>query len=875
MAHRFELVEELAGASCWRHRDNRLTVLTWPTPVAPVVGFGIVYRVGSRHEVAGHTGATHLLEHLMFKGTRRFNRGSGTDIARQLHRVGANFNATTWLDRTSYFEVLPTDQLQLAVDIEADRMRGTLVRDQDLASERTVVLNELDMGENDPFEVLLKESFAHAYIEHPYHHPTIGWRSDVEHVTGGVLRSFYDTYYHPDNATVLVVGDVDERVALDEVERGFGGIEPAPGPFPEVTTREREQRGERRFSIHRAGELGCLALTWHIPEGLHPDLPALQVLTQVLTDGVTSRLHQRLVETNRCLGVHASALELHDPGVFQILASLAPGVDHREVEESIRDEVERIGSEPPSGDELARAKVQTRTDIAFQHESPGRLMAALTETVAVGDWRKFLRELELVSAVSSEDLQRVAASYLTERRLTAGWFVPDGPGSGGPVVPTRPGPRPCCYQGTFSERVSVHDLPGGARLAVLPNLHAPTVTVAGSLPGGVAYAVDGRLSVPGLTAAMLERGTASRDRLALARELEDHGLQLGFQASANLPTAVTFSGQGLAEQLPLLVRLLVEMLRAPTFPVGELDKLRERVLGALVRERDETHALAYAALTRHLYPRGHPLHRRPIADREQEVLGLTRDDLEGFHDAAYGPDGLVLAVVGQVEPAEVVAEIAGLLEGWAPTSRQLPSLPEAAVEPSARELIDVPDRPNLDVFLGHRGRLRRGDHDYAAAVLANSCLGQSTLTSRLGVAVRDREGLTYGIYSRFFGTLVVPGPWVTFLTVAPANLERAVAVCRAELASYVADGPSEAELADERMAQSGAYRVGLATNSGVARELVAVLTAGQPLEHLDRYPEQLLAAGQEEVVEAIARHVRPDELVLTAAGTLAEQTAEE
>ena len=252
----FELLTRANGVSEWRHRGNGLTALVGPTPVAPVVAFGVVYRVGSRHEAPGHTGATHLLEHLMFKGSARYNRERGTEVARELHRVGAIYNATTWLDRTNYYEVLPVGHLPLAVDIEADRMRGALLREADLGSERTVVLNELDGGENEPFELLMKMSFAQAYLEHPYRHPTIGWRGDVESVTGEVLRRFYDTYYHPDNATAIVVGDVDEAAALAAVARGFGGIPPkSDGGFPASSGREGEQRGERRFELHRAGEI--------------------------------------------------------------------------------------------------------------------------------------------------------------------------------------------------------------------------------------------------------------------------------------------------------------------------------------------------------------------------------------------------------------------------------------------------------------------------------------------------------------------------------------------------------------------------------------------------------------------------------------------
>jgi len=425
LAHPFEQVKSEGGVSEWRHTENGLTVLTAPTPVAPVVAFGIVYRVGSRHELPGHTGATHILEHLMFKGTEKFNRNKGTEAARELHRVGASFNATTWLDRTNYFEILPVDRLALAVDIESDRMRGALVRDTDLESERMVVLNELDAGENDSFDLLMKSSFALAYLEHPYRHPTIGWRNDVERMGGNVLRSFYDTYYHPDNATVIVVGDIDDAAALGHVERGFGSIERAPGPVPDVTIREPEQRGERRFDIHRAGELKSIALSWHIPEGLHEDLPALSILTQILGDGVTSRLYQRLVETNRCLGVHAFAMELHDPGLFQVFATVSPGINHREVEDAIRTEIAGLVQTPPDKDEMARALAQTRTDLAFHHESPGQILGGLTEAVAMGDWRRFVRELELVQSVGVEDLQRIAETYLSDHNLTVGWFVPE------------------------------------------------------------------------------------------------------------------------------------------------------------------------------------------------------------------------------------------------------------------------------------------------------------------------------------------------------------------------------------------------------------------------------------------------------------------
>ncbi len=420
----------------------------------------------------------------------------------------------------------------------------------------------------------------------------------------------------------------------------------------------------------------------------------------------------------------------------------------------------------------------------------------------------------------------------------------------------------------FSERVSGHRLAGGGRLAVLANPHAPTVTIAGTLRAGPALAADGRFSVPGLTAAMLERGTSEHERMELARELEDHGLQLVVRASSATPMVVSFTAQGLAEELPRLLGLLVEVLRRPTFPSGELEKLREQVLGSLVHERQETHALAYAALTRALYPDGHPFRRRPVEEREREVASLLREDLAAFHDAAYHPASLALAVVGDVNSGQVASLVEEQIEGWESGGAAEAVIPATAETQPAEERIQIADRPNLDVFLGHRAQLLRGAPDYAAAVLANSCLGQSTLTSRLGMAVRDREGLTYGIYSRFFGTLQLPGPWAVSLGVSAENLDRAVELSREVIDGYLAEGPSPEELADERTALAGAYRVGLATNAGVARELVTALTAGEGVDRLDRFPEEILAIDRDQVMDAIRTHLRPEQLVLTAAGDL-------
>src|ERR687893_2500192 len=202
--------------------NNGMKVLLVENRVAPVATIMVLYKVGSRNEAVGYTGSTHLLEHMMFKGTPTFNKERNTQIAATLQKIGADFNATTWYDRTNYYETVPSDQLELAVKLEADRMRNSFIADSDRQSEMTVVRNELERGQNEPVLVLDEAVYAAAFREHPYHHPTIGWRADVENVPTARLKEFYDTFYHPNNATAIVVGDFDEAHALALVAKYFG-----------------------------------------------------------------------------------------------------------------------------------------------------------------------------------------------------------------------------------------------------------------------------------------------------------------------------------------------------------------------------------------------------------------------------------------------------------------------------------------------------------------------------------------------------------------------------------------------------------------------------------------------------------------------------
>lgn len=424
----FELVKEKGGIREWRLRSNGLQVLLLPNRVAPVATFCIVYRVGSRHEAVGHTGATHLLEHLMFKGTPEFNRERGTQIAAILEAVGARFNATTWFDRTNYFETVPSDQLDLALRLEASRLRSSFIRDADRAPEMTVVRNEFERGENNPFQVLYKDTFAMAFREHPYHHPTIGWKSDIEGVSTERLKEFYDTFYHPDNATAILVGDFEEPEALAAIGRHFGALPRAPRPIPSVYTEEPRQEGERRFIVRRVGQIGWVALSFRSVAAADPDAPALAVLANILGSGMTSRLYQALVEPSLAISASAISWQLRDPSLFSVFAALTPGTDHARVERLIRDEIARVARDGVTEEEAEKARTQIEAEVIFERDTTDQVAGSLTEAVAIADWEWYVDYPGRIRAVTREGILEAARRYFHEDCLTVGWFVPKAAG---------------------------------------------------------------------------------------------------------------------------------------------------------------------------------------------------------------------------------------------------------------------------------------------------------------------------------------------------------------------------------------------------------------------------------------------------------------
>jgi zinc protease len=413
--------------------ENGLKVLLRPVHSAPVASSWIWYRVGSRNEIPGKTGISHWVEHMMFKGTPTFPKGS---IMRQVNKSGGTLNGFTSLDYTAYFETLPADRLDLGLRIEADRMANSVFEPDEVASERTVIISEREGRENSPNYLLREELMALAFRAHPYGHQVIGWKEDLRQITRDELWDHYKTYYGPHNAVLIVSGDIDVTAVRDRIEELFAPI-PAGPPPPPVSVIEPAQTGERRVVVRQPGTTQYFQSAFHVPQASHPDNFALMVLEAVLSgaSAITSgggstpthrsaRLYKALVETELATRAGCGYTPSIDPNLFNFHATVREERSLEEVEAAILAEIGRIQDEPASQDELLKAQKQARAQFAYALESVTNQALWLGLMDMVDSYTRFHTFLDDLAAVTAADVQRVAQTYLTQNNRSVGWFVP-------------------------------------------------------------------------------------------------------------------------------------------------------------------------------------------------------------------------------------------------------------------------------------------------------------------------------------------------------------------------------------------------------------------------------------------------------------------
>ncbi len=852
--------------------ENGLKVLLFPDASKPTITVNMTYLVGSRHENYGETGMAHLLEHLMFKGTPTFPK-----IDQEFNSRGMRMNGTTWLDRTNYYELFQAsdDNLQWAIRMEADRMVHSFIAKKDLDSEMTVVRNEMENGENSPFSVLLKRMQSVAFDWHSYGKSTIGNRSDVENVKIENLQAFYRTYYQPDNAVLLVAGKFDEAKTLTWIADAFKTVAKPTRTLPAGWTVEPAQDGERSFVVRRKGDVQLLALGYKIPAALHADADALEFANEILTDTPNGRLHKQLVLTGKATQVFGYGLTGYAPGLQMIGAVVKLGEPVEPVRAALTAAVEDFANTPPTKEEMDRV----RRDFANQlektlndHEKVG---IALSEMIALGDWRLIFHGRDQLAKVTSEQVAAAAKAYFKRDNRIVGSFLPEDKPQRALITaaPTVAEVMKDFVPKTRTDSAEIFDPSqanidartqrskvGGLDLALLPKkTRGETVAVALALHWGDEKTLFGKRSVAQLTAGMLMRGNAKFTREQLADEFAKYKI-----------TGSVYRFDTTRENLAEALRLVAQILKQPSFPEAGFQELVKETLVNIEATRNDPRALATLELARHFdtYPKGDWRAVESIDDMLASVKAVKLDDVKAFHKAFYGASKGELAIVGDFDADAITKVVENAFGDWksaAPYQRLTDNF--ANITP-VRKQIDTPDKENGYYTARVNLEMRDDDADYPALLIADYLIGGgSGLNSRLMERVRQKDGLSYGIGSSLrVGSLDRSGSFSISAIAAPQNLAKVEAAVKSELELALKSGFSADEVA---RAKSGFLQQRLQTRSqdpAVAGGWNQYMYLGRTFAWSKAFEDKVTALSVEQVNAALRRALDPSKLSVITAG---------
>lgn len=884
-----EHVQTVGDIEEYRLTGNGLTILLLPNEGQPVATVMVTYKVGARNEVTGTTGATHILEHMMFKGTERFNSAEGNDYSSLMERVGARSNATTSFDRTNYFATMPSEYVPLTIELEADRMRNLRITQEDLDSEMTVVRNEYERGENSPVSTLFKEIFGTAFIAHPYQHPVIGWRSDIESTSPEKLRNFYNIYYWPENAVVTVIGGFDKAATLAAIAKQYGPIPKAPKLIPSIETLEPEQLGPRRVTIERTGQVGVVMTAYKVPEGTHKDWAALSLLEQILGADKTGRLYRALEDKGKASATFAYAPQLRDPGLFMFAAYLTPDATHEETEAIVLEEIHKLVKGGVTEDELARAKSVIKASTVYGRDGSYAIASQINNAIAMGDWTHYITLPQAIQTVTPEEIQQVAAKYFISKNSTTGWFIPKQTQTAALSTSQSYGTNyyrdPEVYGTTaLTEEIATDAAvdSGGIAIDFSSAMHSAevagikviaidmpieeVVSFVGSLAAGENLSPINAPALAGLTAAMLDKGTTKNDRFAIAERLDTLGADLGFAAGAH---DVSFSGRFLRQDAGAVMEMLAEQLRYPAFQPEVLETLKSRQVAGLLQALDDPDYRASAETSRLLYPEGHPNYTTPIESLVENVKATTIEAITEFHSAHYGPKSMTLVFAGDIDFEQLTAAVELAFEGWSGGVDYPTEVPNTLENSQRSERIYIADKTSVSIRYGYNTGLQRTDDDYIPFMIGNYILGGS-FQSRLMQEVRKKQGLTYSIRSSHDGDILTSGNWLLGASFAPALLNQGLAATDTVVQDWYDNGVSKAEVEAAIETLTGSYLVGLSTTGSVAGQVHSFVQRGFTPEYIDEYPKRLQTIKTDQVNNTIRKYLDPAKAVRVAAGSLNE-----
>ncbi|KYC39437.1 peptidase M16 [Scytonema hofmannii PCC 7110] len=884
--------------------QNGLTVLTKEVHSNPVVTVQVWYKVGSRNEEFGLNGIAHQLEHMLFRGTK--NRP--IQFGRLFSALGSDSNAFTSHDQTAYYNTAERDKLKALLILEADRMQNSVIDNTQLASEKRVVISELQGYENEPEYRLSRAVMQSVFPNHPYGLPVGGTKDDVQKFQTKQVQKYYQNFYSPDNAVLVIVGDFQTEPTLNLVKEIFGKIPNTQNPKSKIQNtppsiqnpkskiqntpppiQNPKSKIQNSIVLQEQGATALLHAVYPLPDVNHPDVPALDVMDYILTDGRNARLYQTLVESGLANDVSASVVSLLAGGWYELSLTASPNQDLKKIDSLLKGAIAELINKGVTSVEVNRAKAQLEASLILgNRDITSQGMQLGNDETTAGDYQYTGRYLAGVRQVTTADVQRVTTKYLQPEACVVGFFEPtQAKGKGkdkssqqtstlvaekfsSELSATKEEVEKYLPSIDFSEQISetaVSDvlpeqftLPNGLRVLLFPDLSSPTVTLSGYIKAGKEFDPHNKAGLASLVAENLMNGTKTKDALTLAKVLDDRGASLDFETFRE---GVRIEGSSLASDLPVLVQTLAETVKNATFPVKELELSRKQALIALKEELDDPSEVAERTFVQSVYPEKHPLHKFPT---EKSLRLLKRQDVVEFKEKHYRPDTTVLALLGNFSVTEVEALIKQELGDWntigQPPELKYPkvSLPEKVV--SVNPIL--PGKAQAITYMGNQGINRKDPRFYAALVL-NQILGGDTLSSRLGSEVRDRQGLTYGIYSNFLAGKN-SGTFLIEMQTSPEDTLQAIARTRELLQQIHQQGVTTEEIETAKRNLIGNYIVSLANPEELVNRILMNEVYGLDKEELRSFTAKIQAVSIEEVNQAARELLYPDKIIVVTAG---------
>nr|WP_269106625.1 pitrilysin family protein [Massilia sp. TS11] len=875
---------------------NGLRVLLFPDASKPTLTTNVVYQVGSRHENYGETGMAHLLEHLLFKPSKNFGDKPGSKTPVELmNKIGAEFNGTTWFDRTNYFATFPASEenLNAMLAMEADRMVNARIAQKDLwneaekKGEMTVVRNEFERGESDPLRVTIQRIEAVAFDWHNYGKSTIGARSDIEQVNIERLRAFYQRYYQPDNAVLIVAGRMDEAKTLAKINEIFGKIPKPTRVLAKTYTEEPTQDGERAVTVRRSGGIQFVGVGYHTPPSSHVDDAALSVLGHILSDAPSGRLHKALVEAKLATRVFDYGPNFQERGYHIFGAMVAKDGNLDATTDAMLKVLEDLKSQPITEEEVKRAKTAIQKSIDLAMNDTAQLSIALTDAMAVGDWRLFFIGRDLLDKVDAKAVQAAAEKYLKPANRTVGRFIPTDKAEraeipGAPdvaaMVKDYKG-RAVVAQGevfdptpaNIEKRVERISLPSGMKGALLPKkTKGEQVSAIVTLRLGSEASLMNKATIGSYAASLLMRGTETKSRQEIKDSFDKLKAQVNIGGSAE---GVSASITTTRANLPAVLDLVAEVLRKPAFAEKEFDELKREAVARAEQALPEPGAQAGNALSRMFdsTPAGHVRHARTLTELVQANKDVKLDDVKAFHKAFYGAHGATFAVVGDFDAAALKAQMGKLFGDWKGSQPYARIHDTRKPVAASKQVLETPDKANSVLYAAISLPLRDDAPDYAALEMANHLLGGGALRSRLADRIRQKEGLSYGVGSRLQASDIDPDAmWMAYAISAPQNAAKVEAALRDELAKAIKDGFTDDELKDGKSGWLKAAEVNRTEDSQLARTLSSYLNIGRTMAYDKDLDAKIAGLSKEQVKEALAKYLKPEQVSVIMAGDFAK-----